>query len=490
VRSLRGVGPGIERRIEELVETGELAEARSLAAELRPALVGFGRLHGLSPARTLAIARTLDLHTPAELLRAAEQGRLQDVPGIGPVTERRIRAALADPPRPHALPLSRGRELAGSIAHAVGGLVAGDVRRCCELIQDVVVVCVASSPEEIAQRLRRSRAIVDVGSCSPSRVEAVTIEGVPIAVIVAPPHLFGTELVRATGSPEFVADLETLPEAADERDVFASLGLPSRPPELRERHVAEVPDLLIERHHVRGDLHCHTRWSDGRASVLEMAEAARDLGHSYLAICDHTTSVRVVPGLDRDQLLRQGEEIERANELLAPFRVLRGVECDIRPDGELDLDDRTLAELEWVQISLHAGQRRPGSELTHIVGEAMRNPHVSCLSHPKGRILNHRPENGIDVDEIARVAAETGVALEVNGLPDRLDLSSRHLPAALRAGATVTLASDAHSTSGLQAIELALATARRGATPQARVVNGDPLERLLARRQRGASRSS
>src|SRR5262249_37474099 len=167
---------------------------------------------------------------------------------------------------------------------------------------------------------------------------------------------------------------------------------------------------------------------------LEMGLAARDLGYEYLAICDHTPNVRVVPGLAADDLRRQGEEIARANEQLAPFRLLRGVECDIRSDGSLDLPDWVLAELDWVQLSLHAGQRRSRAELTRMVTEAMRNPYVSALSHPKGRILNHRPENAVDLDEVFAVALETGVALEVNGLPDRLDLSGDHVREALAAG--------------------------------------------------------
>src|SRR5213079_216562 len=174
-------------------------------------------------------------------------------------------------------------------------------------------------------------------------------------------------------------------------------------------------------------LHCHTTWSDGKASVLEMAASARERGYEYLAICDHTPNVRVVPGLDADALRRQADEIAAANEELTPFRVLRGAECDIRADGSLDLPDDVLAELEWVQLSLHAGQRLPGAELTARVTEAMRHPAVRCLSHPTGRLIGHRPENALDLDRTFAVALETGVALEVNGLPNRLDLKDEHI---------------------------------------------------------------
>ncbi len=159
------------------------------------------------------------------------------------------------------------------------------------------------------------------------------------------------------------------------------------------------------------------------------------------------------------------------NELVAPFRILRGVECDIRADGSLDVEDRVLAELDWVQLSLHAGQRRPAQELTRMVTEAMRHPAVRALSHPKGRILNHRPENALDLDEVFVVAKETGVALEVNGLPDRLDLSATHVAEALAAGVELVLNSDAHSEQGLERLDLALATARKGGATVASIVN-------------------
>jgi DNA polymerase (family 10) len=209
-----------------------------------------------------------------------------------------------------------------------------------------------------------------------------------------------------------------------------------------------------------------------------MGAEARERGYEYLAICDHTANVRVVPGLVGDDVRRQAEEIAAANERLAPFHVLRGIECDILPDGTLDLDDDVLAELDWVQLSLHAGQRRERGELTRIVTEAMRNPHVSCLSHPKGRILNHRPENALDLDVVYEVALETGVALEINGLPDRLDLSSAHARDALAAGVDLVLSSDAHSTRGLASLEYSVATARRAGAPRERIVNTRPLGEL------------
>jgi DNA polymerase (family 10) len=211
-----------------------------------------------------------------------------------------------------------------------------------------------------------------------------------------------------------------------------------------------------------------------------MGAAARELGYEYLAICDHTPHVTVVEGLDADALRRQGEEIAAANEQLAPFRLLRGVECDIRADGSLDVPDDVLAELEWVQLSLHQGQRAPRAELTARVLEAMRHPAVRCLSHPKGRLIGHRPENALDLERTIEVALETGVALEVNGLPNRLDLSGEHVREAVAAGVRVVCSTDAHSLRGLANMANAVHTARRGRAGTADVVNTRSLADLLA----------
>jgi DNA polymerase (family X) len=308
---------------------------------------------------------------------------------------------------------------------------------------------------------------------------------VPVELVVAEPERLGTALLRATGSPAYVAALEPLPDAPDEEAVYRGLGLPWCPPELREAPFAGEPPRLVEPGDIRGDLHCHTTWSDGRASVEEMGRAALDRGYDYLAICDHTPAVGAVPGLTAGDVRRQAEEIAGANEALAPFRVLRGIECDILPDGRLDLPDEVLAALDWVQASVHGGQRMPRREMTRRVEEAVRNPYVSCLSHPTGRYINRRPENALDLDRLFEVALEEGVALEVNGLPDRLDLSGEHVREALRAGLRIVCSTDAHSIRGLANMELSVRTARRGWATAADVVNTGPLE-SIARARRAA----
>ena len=485
VRELRGVGPGIEARLLELIQTGQIAELSELERELSPDLVGLGRYLGLTARRSIQLARSLGVRTADELREAAAAGRLRDVPGIGAKTEAQLLEALAreDGPQPRpGLLLNRARELVGVVAAAVGGEPAGDVRRWRDSCEWLAVATAARDPEPVLDRFVRLPQIVALVEREERRAIGVTVEGVPIELVAAKPDRFGTALVRATGSRTYVEALEPLPDRPDEPAVYAALDVPWCPPELREEPFRGQPPALVEVDDIRGDLHCHTTWSDGRASVEEMGRAARERGYDYLAICDHSPAVGAVRGLTPDDLRRQAVEIAAANEVLAPFRILRGIECDILPDGRLDLPDDVLAELDWVQASVHGGQRMPAPEMTRRVEEALRNPYVRCLSHPTGRYINRRPENAVDLERIFEVALEERVTLEVNGLPLRLDLSGSHVRDALRAGVEIVCSTDAHSVIGLDNMALAVATARRGWATAANVLNTRPLEAILAYR--------
>jgi DNA polymerase (family X) len=479
-RELRGIGPGIERRLRELVETGRIAELEELEREVEPELVALGRYLGIGPQRLVLIGRSLGIRTVDELRGAAEAGRLREAPGIGPATEAKVIEALSREPQPARRGLTRNRAfaLAEAIVAPLDAVAAGELRRGCDLVHRLVLV--SQAPDAVERFVGRPE-VVAVLERDERHAVGVTVEGIPVELVGAAPARFGTELVRATGSAAYVEALEPLPEAPTEDGVYERLDVPWLPPELREAPFRGDSPVLVEEADIRGDLHCHTTWSDGKASVLEMAVAARDRGYEYLAICDHTPNVRVVPGLDADALRRQAEEIAAANEALAPFRILRGTECDIRADGTLDLPDDVLAELEWVQLSLHAGQRLPRAELTARVTEAMRHPAVRCLSHPRGRILNHRPPNALDLERTIEVALETGVALETNGLPDRLDLSDEEVRLAVEAGVPVVCSTDAHSVQGLGNMRLAVTTARRGWATAADVLNTRPLTEILRR---------
>src|SRR5262245_39697215 len=412
VRELRGIGRGIEARLRELVETGSIAELEELERDIAPDLVGLGRYLGLGAKRSVEVARALGVRTADEFREAAAAGRLAAAPGVGPKTEAQLLEALASGAEPRArrgLLLNRAIELVGGLAEALGGEAAGDVRRWRDSCERLAVVCAAADPAPALARFGELPQIVAVIEEAERHAVGVTVEGVPVELVVAEPDCFGTALVRAIGSASYVEALEPLADAPDEDGVYRALGIPRCPPELREEPFRGEPPPLLELGDIRGDLHCHTTWSDGRASVLEMGQAARDRGYAYLAICDHTPAVGAVQGLTADDVRRQAEEIAAANEALKPFRILRGIECDILPDGRLDLPDDALAELDWVQASVHGGQRMRGPEMTRRVIEAISNPHVSCLSHPTGRLIGRRPENAVDLARVYEVAREHGV---------------------------------------------------------------------------------
>jgi DNA polymerase (family 10) len=489
VRQLKGIGQGIEGRLRELVDTGEIAELAELERELAPDMVGLGRYLGLTAKRSIELARALDVRTAEEFRAAAAAGRLGAVPGIGPKTEARLLEALAGEhqPRPReGLLLNRARELVGGVAAALDGEVAGDVRRWRDSCEHLAVVCAAADPQPVLAGFAGLPQIVSVIESREHRAVGLTVEGLPIELTVAAPERFGTELLKATGAPAYVAALGRLPDGADERGVYERLGIPWCPPELREQPFDGDPPRLLELADIRGDLHCHTTRSDGRASVEEMGRAALERGYEYLAICDHTPAVGAVTGLTPDDVRRQAEEIAAANDALKPFRILRGIECDILPDGRLDLPDDVLAELDWVQASVHGGQRMPRREMTARVETALRNPYVRCLSHPTGRYINRRPENALDLERMFEIALEQGIAVEVNGLPPRLDLSGEHVREALRAGVEIVCSTDAHSVAGLANMDFSVATARRGWATAAAVLNTRPLAAILARGPGGA----
>lgn len=483
VAELRGIGPGIAGRLQELVATGRIAELDDLERTVQPELVAFGRLLGVGAKRMIAVSASLGVRTVDEFRAAAAEGRLRTVPGIGPKTEAQLLARLAAPEqRPRrAVLLHRARALLEEIATALGGEIAGDPRRWADECFELAVVVAAERPAAVIESFAELPSVLALVEREDRRAVGVTAEGVSIELLVPDPTSFGTALLRATGTPRYVEALGVLSDAATEQAVYASLGVPWCPPELCEEPFTGAPPPLVELSEIRGDLHCHTTWSDGRASVLELGLAARALGYEYIAVCDHTRAVRVVPGLDADDIRRQGEEIAAANEELAPFRILRGSEVDILPDGSLDLPDDVLAELEWVQISVHAGQRESRDRITKRVVAAMRHPAASCLSHPTGRIVNHRPPNALDLDVVFEVAAETGVALETNGLPSRLDLRGADVRRAIRAGAAIVASTDTHSIVGLSGMQLAVHTARRGWATTTDVVNTRSLATLLSR---------
>ena len=486
---LQGIGKTIEGKIVEAVQDGEIHALTKRKAEVPVEVASFMRLPGLGPKTARRIWRELGITTVEALQAAAESHQLQGHAGIGPGTETKIVAALA---RPRAVEGPR-RALLGNTLPKLRAVVealrehpasvevslAGSARRMRETVRDLDIIATATDPEELVDAFCREDWVVEVVARGPTKGTVVSHDGLRFDLRVVPPESYGNLLQHFTGSKNHNVALRedavrrgysvseyaiTVSETGEERrfaheeDVYRFLGYEFIPPELREdcgelaaARRGALPDL-VRLSDLRGDLHTHTTWSDGKDSLEDMVAAARARGYSYYAICDHAHRLR------GDLLARQGEEIVRLNERVAPFRILRGIEVNIRPDGTLDVSDEALAALDWVVASIHS---RFDHEPLERVWAAMENPHVDCIGHVTNRKIGRRSPSPIDVERVIEKALETGTFLEINSQPDRLDLSDVHARAAREAGLKLVIDSDGHQIGALGYVELGVGQARR-----------------------------
>ncbi len=508
---LSGIGGTIEKKIVELSQTGDLQALAKLRARIPAGLVDVMHVPGLGPKTTRRLWQELDIASLDDLRAAAEAHRLRGVAGLGAKSEEKVLRALREA-APGEAP-GHGRALLGRVLPFVQAAVdelrghpaadrvseAGSVRRRAETVKDVDLIATASDAAALIELLTGRPWVAEVLASGGTKATVVTQEGFQLDLRVVPPACYGNLLQHFTGSKahnvamredavrrgfsvseygvETVATGEVATHATEE-DLYGYLGYAWIPPELREgageleaARAGELP-VLVEHRDVAGDLHVHTDWSDGRATLEEMVAGARARGYRYLAICDHARRLR------DGRLERQAEEIARLNERLTDFDVLSGVEVDIRANGSLDLDDESLAARDWVVASIHSGFTDPGDRLTGRILAALDNPHVDCIGHPTGRRIGRRAPSELDLETIAARAAETGTALELNGQPERLDLRDTHARLAAEAGAPLVVSSDAHSVEGLGYLDLALAQARRGWLTREHVLNTRPLAEI------------
>ena len=497
-KELPGIGKTIEEKIVQIVDTGEIAALTKRKAEVPPEVVEFMRLPGLGPKTAARLWHELGLTTLAALKAAAEQQRLRALPGFGARSEERILKALAEERAPAEVRplLGTGLPVALAVVEELrrSPLVdkvseAGSVRRRRETFRDLDLIATSSDPAALTAHFVSLPFVVEVVAHGDTKATVISTDGLRFDLRVVPPESYGNLLQHFTGSKDHnvalreravkdglsvseysITVVETGEELryATEAEVYARLGYEWIPPELRENtgelEAARRNELpkLVEQREIRGDLHLHSDWSDGRATLEEMALAATARGYAYMAITDH--SYRLHEG----RLAAQDEEVARLNERLAPFQILRGVEVNIRADGSLDLTDEELASRDWVIASLHTSFDRSPTER---VLAAMMSPHVDCIGHLTARKLNKRPPADVDVERVLAGALETGTFLELNGQPDRLDLRDAHARAAGEAGVPVLVSSDAHRPHALSYLDLALSQARRAWLTRAQVLN-------------------
>ena len=486
---LQGIGKTIEAKIVEVVDDGEIHALTKRKAEVPAEVATFMRLPGLGPKTARRIWKELGITTVDGLKAAAAAQQLRGHAGIGAGTEEKIATALAKPqsaqgPRRSLLgtTLPKLRAVVDELREhpaSVEVSLAGSARRMRETVRDLDIIATATDPQALVDHFCSLPFVVDVAAKGSTKATVVSHEGHRFDLRVVPPESYGNLLQHFTGSKNHnvalredavrrgfsvseysVTEVESGEEHhfAREEDVYRFLGYDWIPPELREdggelaaARKGELP-TLVELGDLRGDLHTHTTWSDGKDSLEAMVDAAVTRGYDYYAICDHSQRLR------GDLLLRQSEQIDALNELVKPLRILKGIEVNIRPDGSLDVDEEDLATRDWVVASVHS--RFDHAPVERIFA-AMESPYVDCIGHLTNRKIGKRSPSHVDIERVVEKALETGTFLEINSQPDRLDLTDVHARAAREAGLKLVIDSDGHEVGALDYVELGVGQARR-----------------------------
>src|SRR3954449_9887353 len=521
VTRLPGIGKTLEEKLVTLLDTGKIPSAEKLKAKYPPGLVEVTRLPGFGAKKARKLFDALGVASIDDLRKAVEEERLRDVPGFGPKAEENVRAALESGVRPQPrLILSKTFEVADALVSAIREHpaaerveIAGSARRWAESCKDLDIVATATDPQALAEAFAALPLIGEAHHVGTAGVKAVTHNGLPIDFRIVPPENFGNLLQHFTGSGKHNEALRTAAvkrgfnvseygvihdgathACATEEEVYELLGLQYIPPELRENRgeldaarKGELP-RLIELADIRGDLHMHTVASDGRFTIEQMAEAARERGYEYIAITDHSATHGFGNDVQPDELRRQIERVHEADAAIEGIRILAGTEVNVLPDGTLDYDDDLLAQLDWIVASLHSSFRIGEKEQTERMIRAMEHPHVDAIGHPTGRLIERRAPYALDIDAVAEAAVRTGTYLEINGNPDRRDLNELNARRAVELGATLVIDSDAHWTTTMPNIQYGVATARRAWLTKEDVANTLPWAELAARRKSAARR--
>jgi DNA polymerase (family 10) len=514
-----GIGKSLAEKISEYLRTGKITYHQELLRELPHGITTLMRVPGLGPKTAVLLYERLGITTLDQLERAAREGRLRDLPRMGKKTEENILRGIEQVRRQSTrLPLGAVLPLAQEVvaalrkAKGVGEVsVAGSLRRMRDTIGDVDVLATAKVPEPVMEAFVTHPLVAQVLSQGTTRSSVVLRNGVQADLRVVEPASFGAALQYFTGSMDhnvklreravrmglkvneygvFRVEDDRRVGGRTEEEVYAAVRLPWIPPELREDQgeieAAERGKLprLVTREDIRGDLHMHTKWSDGQATAEEMARAARQLGYEYVCITDHSQSLKFAGGVSVEDLREHVREVRRLSERLEGITVLIGSEVDILADGSLDYPDDVLRELDVVIASVHSRFRMDTRAMTDRILRAMRNPYVTMIGHPTGRLLGQRDPYSVDVERLVAGARETGTVLELNAQPDRLDLKDAHVRLAKEHGVQVAIGTDAHSPAELRFMEFGVGTARRGWLEPQDVVNTLPLNKLLSRLRR------
>jgi len=514
LEDIPGVGKGIAGVITELLETGGSTQLEELRESLPHGVRDLMQLEGVGPRKAIRLNKELGVTSIDELEQAAKAEKVRPLKGFGPKTEENLQRSIEE------YRLMQGRFLLGAVLPVIDDIikwmkeseavldveVAGSARRRKETVGDLDVLVASNEPVEVTERFVSMPPIIRVLAQGPTKSTVVLEKNLQVDLRVIEPGNYGAALQYFTGSKEHNVKLRTISvkmgyklneyglyeresgnrvAGETEEGIYRILGMDLMPPELRENRgeievamKSELP-VLVEYRDIKGDLHVHTNWSDGNATVEEMALKAQEYGWEYLAICDHSKSLGIARGLDEEDLRKQIAEIENVNRKLDDITVLRGLECDIKGDGSLDLPDSSLQDLDFVVASIHSGFRATPEEMTERLVTALHNDYVSTIGHPTGRILQRRPGYTFNMTRVLEAASEQGVMMEINAYPDRLDLDDVNCRASMENGVKLSIGTDSHSPGHMDFMAMGVSVARRGWLGKTDVINTLGLKDLM-----------
>ena len=522
--AIPGIGKDLSAKIGELIETGVIAYHQELLKEFPATILDLLHLQGVGPKTAALLYRELDIKNLDELETAIREGRLRAVKGLGPKKEAQILRAISERAQ------LAGRRLLAEASEAADAIVSalrdhapeatisivGSLRRGCETTGDLDILA-AGAPPSLMAAFTGYRLVERVLAHGETKSSVLLFGGLQADLRVVPRESLGAALQYFTGSKAhnialrdralqrglklneygvYRIDDDVAVAGSDEDGIYRALGLAPIPAELRENRgeiqAAERDELpaLVTRQHLRGDLHMHTTASDGRADLETMAQAAMAVGHSYIAITDHSQSLAMANGLDERRALEHAARIRALNDRLDGITLLAGIECDIRPDGSMDLADDCLAALDIVIASVHSAFSQEPEQMTDRLLRALECPWVDILAHPTGRLLLKRDGYRYDMDRVFSAAAGHGVAVEINSKVDRLDLRDTHARLAKERGLKLVIDSDAHSTTGLEGLRWGVLVARRAWLSADDILNTRPIEQFRASLRRSRSTPS
>jgi len=516
LKKIPGVGESIAKKIEEYLKTGKIKYYEDYKKKYPINLEELMGIEGLGPKRVKVLYEKLGITNLKELEEAVKSHKIAPLFGFGEKTEKNILEAIEFAKR------SKGRFLLGDILPIVKEVyeklkslkeveridVVGSIRRMKETIGDVDFLVISKNPKPIMDFFVSLPGVIKIWGKGNTKASVRMKEGFDMDIRVLPKRSYGAALQYFTGSKEHNIALRKIAiekglklseyglfkgsemiAGEKEEEIYQKLGMDWIPPELREDRgeieaaIAHKLPKLIDYKDIKGDLHVHSKWDGGKNSIEEIAEYAIKMGYEYVGIADHTKFLKIEHGLDEKKLRERNKEIDKINTQYAirntKFRILKGCEANILPDGKIDIEDDCLREMDFVIAGVHSKFKMPKEEMTERIIRAMKNPNVDIISHPTGRLIQKRGEYEIDFDKILKVAKETGTILEINSYPERLDLNDINIKKANEMGVKMIINTDAHHVDQMRFIELGIAQARRGWAEKEDIINCWPLEKML-----------